>query len=163
MGTQALADKIRDLAAQGMSISAIAGRLKYTRQHISALCKRFDIPHVRGERKYEWRKPREPKPTVLATAGLTVPPSKHLRGAVAEILVAADLLARGYLVYRAVCGVRGHDVIATNGSAILTFEVRTARRRMDGKVVYSRTNNCGSSHHAIVLPGEPILYEPPLM
>lgn len=83
-------------------------------------------------------------------------------GSVSELLVAADLVARGWSVFfplfRARC-----DLIASSWDAgvVRRFEVRSGKRR-NGTAAYQKTSNDVCDYYAIVISGEPITYEPEL-
>jgi hypothetical protein len=83
-------------------------------------------------------------------------------GSVSELLVAADLTARGWSVFfplfRARC-----DLIACSWDAgiVRRFEVRSGKRR-NGTAGFQKTSNDVCDHYAIVISGEPIIYEPEL-
>lgn len=47
-------------------------------------------------------------------------------GSIAELIVCADLLAKGYQVYRPVSYHSAFDIVAIRGSSIVTIEVRTS-------------------------------------
>ncbi len=87
-----------------------------------------------------------------------------IKGAAAELLVAADLLVKGWSVYRPLVNNRGHDLIAYLNDNLITIEVRSARRGVEGQPLYPTTDNkvVKSSHFAIVCHGRPIKFEPGL-
>ena len=88
-------------------------------------------------------------------------------GAVSELLAAADLLARGYHVFRSLSPSSACDLVAINpnGGAIIRLEVRTGARTKMGDVRFPRKReDVGrSDHYAVVVQGEDvIIYDPPL-
>lgn len=64
--------------------------------------------------------------------------SSSSRGALAELLVAADLMARGYEVFRAVSPSASCDLTALKDGLSLRVEVRTGRRMPGGGLGYLR-------------------------
>lgn len=105
--------------------------------------------------------PRPPAPRVV-TGGVSVPLDTVVVGTISELLVAADLLARGWEVYRPVRPSRGHDILAMKDGAIKTVEVRSAKRNAEGYIVYPRNDLKPADHLALVVTGEPITYRPDL-
>lgn len=85
------------------------------------------------------------------------------RGAISELLVAADLLSLGWKPYVPLFRNHGHDLIASKRSALITLEVRSALRRRDASISASLfTRGRQVNHFAFVLPGEPVIYTPDL-
>jgi hypothetical protein len=88
---------------------------------------------------------------------------KHTRGAMAELIVAADLLACGWKPYVPLFRNHGHDIIATKAASLITVEVRSALRKADGSIAASLfTPTRRADHFAFVLPEEPVIYKPAL-
>lgn len=56
-------------------------------------------------------------------------------GAFAELTVCADLLRRGYFVYRSVSPTSGCDIVVDCGGRLLRVEVKTAKPSKDGRLV----------------------------
>ncbi len=56
-------------------------------------------------------------------------------GAVVELIVSADLLRRGYEVFRALSQSASCDILAMKDGAILRIEVRSCQLRRDGGVI----------------------------
>jgi hypothetical protein len=88
-------------------------------------------------------------------------------GAVQELLVSADLLARGIHVFRAVSPSCPCDLIAMHRARLLRIEVRTGYRGARGQVVFSSSSRdldaAGASKFdviAVVLPDRSIVYRP---
>lgn len=90
-----------------------------------------------------------------------MPRSHRVCGTISELLVAADLMARGYEVYIPLARTIGHDIIAEAPSGrLLTIEVRSAKRAANGALRFKRTTR--SEMFAAVVTGEPVQYDPPL-
>ena len=98
-------------------------------------------------------------------------------GAIGELRVCADLMERGYEVFRALSQSRHScDLVAMRGAFMLRIEVRTGTRRPDstGHVTYLknhtlRKHRTGSlaytqepDHYAVLWKGELDRYDPPL-
>lgn len=62
------------------------------------------------------------------------PCEANTRGAVSELLVAADLLQRGYEVFRAVSAATSCDLLAMHAGVTFRVEVRSTTRARDGKL-----------------------------
>lgn len=105
--------------------------------------------------------PRTPA-APLRTGGVLVPLSHNAVGAVGELLVAADLMARGWRPFAPLLRGTSCDLIALSydGSTMERIEVRTAQRR-NGTLHYARPDTSWSDRRAIVVAGEPVLYDPP--
>jgi Holliday junction resolvase-like predicted endonuclease len=79
-------------------------------------------------------------------------------GDIGELRVAADLLARGYDVFKAVCRNCWTDLIVRIDGKLLSVEVKTGHRTPSGKLRYPKPQ-AGSDVIAVVLPNE-IIYLP---
>lgn len=106
------------------------------------------------------RKSREDKPHVLVgvPSGLL---SHSGAGTMAELLAAADLIARGWFVFFPLVRTTKCDLIALSkdGTKTRRIEVR-AGRRMGRKVTFQKKDESLSDHHAVVVAGESIVFEP---
>jgi PD-(D/E)XK endonuclease len=82
-------------------------------------------------------------------------------GAIGELRVSADLLAKGYEVFRAVSSACSCDLIAMKNGVSARIEVRTARRSIQGVIQYpGHSKDIGrQDYFAAVLPDE-IIYVP---
>jgi hypothetical protein len=90
---------------------------------------------------------------------------KHLPpgtvGALGEILVSADLMKKGYEVYRAMSPSSSCDVLARKNEKFYSVEVRTGYKSLDGSKVTTNRVNIKADILAIVLHREgEILYQP---
>jgi hypothetical protein len=63
--------------------------------------------------------------------------SSQTCGAAAELLVTADLMFRGWVVYRAVSPNAPWDLMACKGDKTLRIEVRSGTRSGTGRLAYS--------------------------
>lgn len=151
-------EKIAALAKEGKTTSEIAAELGLSRQRIHAAAKSHGIAIPRYRPPATFRVP-PPKPRIQ-TGGVSVPINTSVAGSIAEMLVAADLMARGWHVYMPVLVSRGHNIIACEGGRIATFEVRSAHRNAAGKLIFGRKSDCVSDHYALVVTGEPVIYDP---
>jgi hypothetical protein len=86
-------------------------------------------------------------------------------GAIGELRVSVDLLAKGYEVFRAVSASCSCDLAILKNGRLLRIEVRTGYRiKATGALLASRNRQKDAGrqdHYAFVLPGE-IIYDPPL-
>lgn len=86
-------------------------------------------------------------------------------GRISELLVATDLLMKGYEVFEAVSPCAGCDLIAIKEKKIYRIEVRTGRKNAgDGKITYSKgRRDLGKQDtFAIVVSPQKIIYDPPV-
>ena len=83
------------------------------------------------------------------------------KGAMSELLAAADLLKKGFEVYRNVSPCGSVDLIIRKGQTLLSVEVRTARRDTKSNKVYCPRKNIRSDILALVFK-DIISYEPEL-
>jgi hypothetical protein len=163
------AKRISSLAAEGFSAREIAFRVKVSRQRVYQLAKEngISLPHpVLGSPASQRRPPPKgtPKARVALTGGVNVPLSYSVVGMISEFLVAADLMARDFRVYLPVKANRGHDLIAEAwDGTLLTFEVRSARRTLDGQTSFTRKSEDRADYYALVVTGEPVAYKPDLL
>lgn len=135
-----------------------------SRQRIQQLVKKYGFTVGKDGRLAHNRKPmppRPPKPRII-TGGVSSHLSTRAVGKVAEMLVAADLLARGWQVFLPLVGNLGHDLVAIREQKIITVEVRPAHRTAAGHIDWARKSGCTSSHYGLVITGEPVHYEPML-
>lgn len=157
-------DKIKDLLSENphATTADISRDLGVSRQRISHLCRQHGIKLTRA---YPARdKASAPAPRVI-TGGVLAPINHTVCGSISEILVAADLMARGYKPYMPIVKQRSHDILAVNSTGgVITIEVRSGKRRADGNgyTWASKGPNCASGFHAIVITGEPVIYKPDL-
>jgi hypothetical protein len=147
-----LVEHIRRLAATGATPAAIAAQIGKSRQWVYTICNHNNII-------YSGRTNRIPE---TLTGGIRVPLKSRISGAIAELLAAADLMARGYEVYRPIINTHGFDLIAVKNDTMTSIEVRTAWRKADGKMTLPFKSTSQAQHHAFVIAGEPVLYKPPL-
>jgi len=84
-------------------------------------------------------------------------------GAIGELRTSADLLSRGYEVFRAVSPACSCDLIALKGDNKLRIEVRTGWKANNGKLAFpkNKTGVVRHDHYAVVLLNE-VVYVPEL-
>ena len=134
-----------------------------SRQRVHQIMDKLGIPRPKqirfGSPEYI---PRQPKPRVI-TGGVAVTITHHASGTIGELLVAADLTARGYNVFFPLVRTTSCDLISLHKDKVTIerIEVRCARRDGDNQVRYSRPDISKSDRRAIVVTGEPIIYDPP--
>jgi len=100
----------------------------------------------------------------LLTGGVPVKVHTSVAGTIAELLVAADLYARGWKAFAPVGRHNGYyDLVAVDGSGqMLSIEVRCGRRTRTGHASFAPNRDSNADHHAVVITGEPVLYVPDL-
>lgn len=86
-------------------------------------------------------------------------------GALSEIVIASDLMRRGYHIFRAMSPASPFDLVAVNNDQMLRIEVRTGKIQANGDAACTFTNQDEgrSDVLAIVLMGTEIVYWPPLI
>lgn len=146
-------ERVRELAARGMTGAAIARELGVSRQRIHQIADRAGIALARGIAAAQ-----PPAQPAAPTAALCAPTT--FASPAADLLVEADLTIRGWRVYAPVVAKgAGPDLLALRGDETMRLEVRAGRRAKGGAVDLARRDGC---RLALVLPGEPVLYYPPL-
>lgn len=82
-------------------------------------------------------------------------------GAISELLVAIDLLSKGYEVFRALSQACSVDLAILFNKQLFTIEVRTSTKNKDGKISINPLKTSRADIGALVCNGE-IVYVPPL-
>lgn len=83
-------------------------------------------------------------------------------GALNELRVAVDLMARGFHVFRALSPACECDLIATSNGKVLRVEVKTGYRRKSGKVTGAPIRNSDSFDILALATVDEIIYQPAL-
>lgn len=148
-----LALRTRDPDANAAEIGRSLG---VSRERVRQLLRAMGLP--RGRRS------RPPAAARVVTGGIVAPVSTTIAGTISELLVAADLLARGYQVFAPVARRGRCDLISLDPATGLTerLEVRCGIRTQTGSVTYRRHDPVNADRAAIVLTGEAVVYDPPL-
>jgi hypothetical protein len=105
---------------------------------------------------------RPPKPG-WAPAASTGPPTSTL-GALAELTAAADLMRRGWHVFRALSPASSCDLVAIppgGAGPPLRFEVRTGHHDRLGRLAWAHSDPARYDHYAVVV-GPMVRYDPDL-
>lgn len=141
----------------------VASALGVSRQRVHQAAQKYGI-RLRGTRRASdptRRKPGPPKPTAI-TGGVQPQLTHTVCGTISELLAAADLMTRGYRVYMPIARQRCHDLIAVSPEGkLVTIEVRSGRRCPVGNGhTYPSNRTVKSDVTAVVLVGEPVIYEP---
>jgi hypothetical protein len=142
------------------NLSRIADEVGVSRERVRQLVKAEGLAPPRGVVGY--RRRDRPPVARLITGGVAVRITHAVAGTIGELLVAADLLARGYQVYAPITRHGGAcDLITLREGLTECIEVRCGARNARGVVKYNRPDTAKSDRRAIVLTGEPVLYDPP--
>ncbi len=147
-------ERLAELAAQNplWNLSDLARALGVSRERVRQLVDEVGLTVAKGVRGYRPRASRRPRP-----AGYLCETAKGTAG---ELLVAADLTARGLFVFLPVVRTTSCDLIAMDQDGVVQrIEVRSGKRR-DGALRVSRPTHKHFDRLAIVVAGEPVLYEP---
>ena len=173
--TETISGRIKAVLARSPKATAreVADALGLSRSRVYVACKRHGIklarppapPYVyRPERcQHGVRRSVALTPRVI-TGGVQRTVSPTVCGTISEVLAAADLMARGFRPYAPFVRQRSHDLIAVapNGR-VITIEVRSGRKKSHGGYTFpNRETRSRSDVLAIVLTGEPVIYEPTL-
>jgi hypothetical protein len=157
-------EQVQGLAAAGWSMSEAARMLSISRARVHQIAKKHDIKFRNGRIGVVRKQPavrRLPDPRI-DVGGPPVLITASVAGKCAEMLVAADLLARGWQVFLPVFSNRGHDLCAYVPGHLVSIEVRSARRSQTGNIVFSKRVTDYSMYYALVIRGEVIKYVPEL-
>lgn len=155
----ALREVIQKFLQEGRTQSEISRLIGRTRQRVSQIISSMEIPDP--PRRSFRKKHRPPRSQVL---GEIAPGriSTGSAGTATELLVAADLAARGWHVFLPVIRTTRCDivVVSPDGRRVLRIEVRPGKRLPSGVITFARKRDPEHDHYAVALQGEPILYEP---
>lgn len=88
--------------------------------------------------------------------------SSGTRGTIGELLVAADLLGKGFAVFRALSPSCACDLAILKDSKLVRVEVTTASLLQNGKPAYSKHDPAKYDVLALVFHNGKIIYEPEL-
>ena len=92
-----------------------------------------------------------------------VPLPTATTGAISELVVACDLMKKGYEVFRALSASCSCDLAVLKGGDLIRIEVRTGVPARSGEGFYFPKNKIeGRTDHYAVVVGEMIHYLPPL-
>lgn len=81
-------------------------------------------------------------------------------GALAELIVATDLIKRGFELYRAMSQSSSCDLLALKNKKLYDFEVRTGYRNKKGSYFYSKHSIKGAYLAIVIHKTNEIIYEP---
>lgn len=152
------AERMRELlASERLSVTELAERIGVSRQRVSQLATRMGLklprkaaaPGALRQWTNQWGGARK----------LT----SHFIGAAAEMAASADLMRRGFPVYRALSFVSAADLVVDIDGRLQRVQVRAARRRQNGALAYGQPAK--PERHdilALVLPDGQVTYKPDL-
>jgi hypothetical protein len=122
-------------------------------------------PRVTPESILAAKVPKKIWPAIKPDGCPQITVTSHVAGTIAELLVACDLMARGWQVFFPMVRVATKcDLIALDksGERQIRIEVRSSKRDSKGTIVPKLKPQDVCDHHAYVIAGEPVLYKPPL-
>lgn len=154
-------NQIKEMSERGLSCAEAAREIGISRQRVHQLAKSIGVTFPDKRRLPRQFAAPAPKSRVI-TGGVETLINHTVAGTICELLTAADLMARGYQVFLPVIASKGHDIIASKDGRLITVEVRAASRRADCGLSFGKKPDCMSDHYALVVTGEPVIYEPPL-
>jgi len=143
--------------------------------HQSTLCQRCNRPFVPAHRWdlycSIWCRRRKDKPMPLPRRTVSRQPitigtgrglSTGTVGAIGELMVASDLMQRGYHVFRALSPNAPCDIVAFRAAeSPIKIEVKTGSRRPDGTLAYPNPQH-PFDVLAVALVGGEVVYQPPI-
>ncbi len=152
-------ERLAGLLAEDPEISApdAAEILGVSRQRVHQILKSLGVKRGPIRRRIQ----RTPRPKVL-TGGVRVGLTATMKGTVGELLVAADLLQRGYQVFTPITRhTASVDLVILDigGTSVERIEVKTAKRR-EGRLIYTAPAHERYDRLAIVATGEEVIYKP---
>ena len=148
-----------------LTMSDIARVLDISRERVRQIVAGEGLTVRRGHKGIGERTPRPPGPPMsrVQTGGVAVPISHTVAGTIGELMAAADLTARGFVVFFPLVRTAQCDLVALDREGnVQRIEVRCGHRGQKGRVVYSQKDRSRTDRYAIVITGEPIVYDPPL-
>lgn len=146
-----------------LNLTDIAARIGVSRERVRQIATEEGLGVPRGVVGYRPRKAAGPPVARVTTGGVPVKITQTVAGTIAELLVAADLSARGFVVFfplvrSAIC-----DLVALRRDVELPLRIEVRSGHRSGqRIVYSTKTNSPAEHHAVVITGEPVVYRPPL-
>jgi len=145
------------------TLREISEKAGVTRQRVSQIIKTLKLrPPKSGGSEFRLKPPKKwPLPRVQIN-GPTSKPTNTVMGTISELLVAADLMARGSGVFFPLVRTLKCDLIAMSkdGKTLRRVEVRSGRRMPSGSIWYSKRDTDEADIYAVVIVGEPVVYIP---
>lgn len=153
-------------ADPSLTQSELARRVGVTKQRVSQLVKKVGLQAGVYEKPRDLngeRIPAGPPRIMVQTSVDTGPVNATVAGTIAELVVAADLLARGWQVFFPMVRTTKCDLLATDktGERVIRVEVRSGRR-VGESITFLKKDKAVCDHYAIVVPREPVTYKPEL-
>lgn len=143
-----------------LSAAELARRLGVSRERVRQLTEAMGIRLVRWRRSAP-QTAKEPESRII-TGGVQATLHATSAGLIGELLVAADLTARGWTVFFPLTRIAACDLVALkSGGVPERVEVRCAKRADNGALRYARPDRAKYDRLALVVSGEPVTYVPP--
>lgn len=161
-------DEIRRLLGErpGMTATELAQATGVSRQRVHQLLQKHNLPYgkwVRAAPRVSGGVPEYVTRWQVGVGRVSMPPTRV--GTISELLVAADLLARGWFVFVPLARtVEIVDLVAVSadGEVVKRIEVKTGTKKPDGGISYNRNSTSALDHYAVVVDQEPVIYIPPI-
>jgi hypothetical protein len=160
MGERTTRERVRELVVSDpeLNLSGIAERIGVSRERVRQIATEEGLAVARGVVGYRPR-PRRPPASRVITGGVPVEITHTVAGTIGELLVAADLMARGFVVFAPIARhTASCDLIALVSGTPERIEVRCAKRR-EGKLRYPAPK-ARFDRLALVVTGETVTYLP---
>lgn len=149
-------DHVKALRNGDPKISAadIARKLEISRERARQILIELGLPT-------DTRKDRRLRQYRNYAARIGIKLSSHTIGCIGEMLVCADLMQKGWDVYRSISPHAPVDLMARRDRKTVAVEVRSGRKKLDGRVVFGKPLREKSWEViAVVLPDGEIHYQP---
>lgn len=148
-------EKIEALCAENPDVTQAmaADALGVTRQRISQACKRYGIRLANGKLT-----PRTSL-SVCKPSRWPVPLNASTKGAVGELIVSADLMSRGFFVYRCLSSTGPFDLVAVRDGEMFRIEVRCGHIDSEKRLQYAQPQDGRYDVLAIAL-SDGVRYKP---
>jgi hypothetical protein len=142
------------------SASDIAREIGISRQYVYTILRTLGLQINVGGYRPRGRKFAQPR---VVTGGVTAAITHTTAGTIGELLVAADLMARGFVVFHPLVRSKALCDLITQDQRGLTerIEVKCGKKISNGKLQFNKPSNSHHDRLAIVITGETVKYIPP--
>ena len=126
--------KIREMSERGLSCAEAAREIGISRQRVHQIAKTIGVTFP-DKRMLPRQFPVPAPKSRVITGGVDTPINHTVAGTICELLVAADLMARGYQVFLPVIPSKGHDIMSGQGRKLdhnrSASSLKKAKRRSE--------------------------------
>jgi len=151
-------ERIRELIQSEpmLNMSDIAARVGVSRERVRQIVRQEALGITTGQHGVVARQPD------VVTGGVSMRVGSTAIGTIGELLAAADLVSRGFMVFFPLIRTAACDLITLTRQGLMErIEVRCGKR-LNGGLKYSKLGDRSAcDRYAIVVTGEPVAYSPP--